>query len=72
MAKARTDNLVTAPAVSKAIGMPLIAVYRLVDRNEIPYVDVTEAWQRRRQLRFDLDAVRAALAKLGESRRRTA
>jgi uncharacterized protein (UPF0335 family) len=69
MAHTQTDNLVTAPALSRELGVPLRAIYRLVDRKIIPFEDITEAWHDRRQFRFDVEAVRDALAERKKLRR---
>jgi len=64
MAHVDNANLVTASVASKELGVPVHALYRLAERGKIPYVDVTEAWHERRKYRFEIDAVRAALAEI--------
>jgi len=69
MAGTTTDNLVTAGTISRELGIPLHAVYRMADRGDIPFVDASEVWHARKQIRFNVEAVRAALAKLGQRKR---
>jgi excisionase family DNA binding protein len=64
------EALVTVDTVVRETKIPRATVYKMVEEKRIPFVDVTQPWHRRRQLRFRLSEVQAALRDMGEQRRR--
>jgi hypothetical protein len=53
--------MVTAQEVTTQLKIPRQALYRLVRQRRIPFEDVTQPWHARKQYRFCVEAVRAAL-----------
>lgn len=61
MTQTQSDNLVSAKELSRRTGIPVMTIRRMADKGRIPSVDKTEPWHERKFLKFDPDAVRAAL-----------
>lgn len=53
--------MVTAQELMEQTRIPRQALYRLIRQARIPYQEVTEPWHARKQYRFCVAAVRAAL-----------
>lgn len=61
-------NLISGRDVERAIGIPIMTLYRLARKGEIPYTDASKDWHQRNFFLFDLEEVKAAL----KARRRAA
>lgn len=53
--------MVTAKVISDQFHIPRSTLYRLVRQGRIPSHDVTQPWHDRRQLRFKVSEVQAAI-----------
>lgn len=53
--------MVTAKVITDQFHIPRSTLYRLVDDGRIPAHDVTQPWHGRRQLRFRVSEVQAAI-----------
>jgi excisionase family DNA binding protein len=62
------EELVTAKAVVDELGIPRSTLYRLVKDGKIHAEDVTQDWHSRRQYRFRVSEVRAALEAIRRNR----
>jgi predicted DNA-binding transcriptional regulator AlpA len=63
------EELVTASVVSRHFGIPVSTLYYLANSGQVPYHELPpKPWVKRRQLRFKLSEVRAALDKLEASK----
>jgi len=61
MAMQRMDDTVTVEELTRRLGIPRRAVYRLAERGRIPYEDATMPWHDTKRYRFDVAKVAAAL-----------
>lgn len=64
MAESKTASLVKAPVLADALGIPVWAVYRLVDQGRLPFKEVGSTWSTRKRYVFDLEAAKAAYAQI--------
>jgi predicted DNA-binding transcriptional regulator AlpA len=62
------EPLVTAKIVTAELGIPRSTLYRLVEQGKVPAEDVTQDWHSKRQYRFRVSEVRAALDKIKHGR----
>lgn len=60
--------MVTAKSVTEELGIPRSTLYRLVEEGKVPAEDVTKDWHTRRQYRFRVSEVRAALEAIRRNR----
>lgn len=58
--------MIRATQVIRALDIPRTTLYRLVHEQKIPAYRERKPWQRRGQLLFKLNEVRAALARMAE------
>jgi excisionase family DNA binding protein len=61
MTQTQMDKLVTASELSRQLGIPIPTIYRMAERQRIPFVDETRPWHERRFYRFDPAEVCAVL-----------
>jgi len=60
----KSATLVNARAVAEALGIPVWAVYRLVEQGRLPVQEVSSTWTTRKRYLFNLADVRARYAEI--------
>lgn len=59
--KEESSDLVTIEELERRLGVPRQIIYRRMKDGTVPFVEVTQPYHKRRQYRFNVEAVAKAL-----------